>query len=104
MSIDGDDDSSMVVSRPSKKWMRSGTALEKASDEVGGRRVELLLLRTVCMMMMEASDGQLRLEANYVLVESRRGWSLTDPVRFRNSTRFGCVREGGLVIRKDAET
>ena len=64
-----DDDaaiSSIVVSRPSKKWMRSGTALVKVSSGIGGRSMELLLLTTLCIMDKDASDGQLRLEANVV--------------------------------------
>ena len=52
---DGDDDdgetnSSMVVSRPSKKWIRSGTALVKVSTGMGGRSMELLGLPDVCIM------------------------------------------------------
>jgi hypothetical protein len=45
---DGDISSSMVVSRPSKKWIRSGTALVKVSTGMGGRSMELL--PDVCIM------------------------------------------------------
>jgi hypothetical protein len=47
---DGDISSSMVVSRPSKKWIRSGTALVKVSTGMGGRSMELLGLPDVCIM------------------------------------------------------
>jgi hypothetical protein len=47
---DGDISSSMVVSRPSKKWIRSGTALVKVSTGMGGRSMELLGLPDVCVM------------------------------------------------------
>ncbi len=58
--------SSIVVSRPSKKWMRSGTAWAKVSIGIGGRSMELLLLTPLCIMDGDASDGQLRLEADIV--------------------------------------
>jgi hypothetical protein len=49
---DGDDEdsSSIVVSRPSKKVMRSGTALVKVSVGMGGRSRVLVLLTVVCIM------------------------------------------------------
>lgn len=46
--------------------MRSGTALVKVSSGIGGRSTELLLLTTLCIMDKDASDGQLRLEADVV--------------------------------------
>jgi hypothetical protein len=58
--------SSIVVSSPSKKLIRSGTALAKVSVGIGGRSMELVLLLAVSMMKMTASDGQLRLEADVV--------------------------------------
>lgn len=61
-----DDDSSMVVSRPSKKLIRSGTALVKVSIVVGGRRMELVLFGEVCIMKTTTSDSQLRFEADAV--------------------------------------
>ncbi len=68
MMVDVVDDaiSSIVVSRHSKKWMRSGTALAKVSIGIGGRRRELLLLTPLCIMDKNASDSQLRLEADVV--------------------------------------
>lgn len=47
MMSDGDDEAaSIVVSRPSKKVIKSGTALVKVSLVMGGRRMELVLLTT----------------------------------------------------------
>lgn len=54
--------SSMVVSRPSKKWMRFGTALVKMSVVMGGRSTVLLLLSILVRIIDDeggdASDGQ----------------------------------------------
>jgi hypothetical protein len=47
---DGDINSSMVVSKPSKKWIRSGTALVKVSTGMGGRSMVLLGLPDICIM------------------------------------------------------
>ena len=51
MVVDIDDDtSSIVVSRPSKKWMRSGMAVVKVSLV---RSMELVLCKTVCIMKVD---------------------------------------------------